>query len=252
MEHHVFAVWDFMSLLKALQRQLCCVSIPWSPSDNSLGCRFINEIVLGEESDEDGHGGYASHFELYRGAMARFGASTKSVDRLLTNLRAGLSLQQALNNAEVSQPIQRFIGHTFEVIEAGDPCRLASEFTFGREDLLPDIFQRIVDEIDRETSGDWPSSSITYCGTSNWTVMNTGRWRLDLSLICAATILPSGRPPKMQLSPRSNRASHYGTRLRPAWREGLIFGCHCQLAWQCLKHFASPLSGLSVFHRRLH
>jgi hypothetical protein len=153
MQHHVFAVWDFMSLLKALQRQLCCVAVPWIPSASPLGSRFINEIVLGEESDEDGHGGYASHFELYREAMAKFGASTAPIDRLLMNLRTGLSLQQALKNAEVSPPIQRFIDHTFEVIASNDLCRIASEFTFGREDLLPDIFQRIVDEIDRETKG---------------------------------------------------------------------------------------------------
>ena len=153
MEHHVFAVWDFMSLLKALQQRICCVSVPWLPNEHVLGSRLINEIVLGEESDEDGKGRYASHFDLYHRAMTTFGACTEKIDNLLCRLREGCSIQLSLQNAEVGQPIQRFLGHTFEVIESHDLCRMASAFTFGREDLLPDVFQRIVDELDQETAG---------------------------------------------------------------------------------------------------
>src|SRR5271163_1223723 len=76
MEHHVIAVWDFMSLLKALQRRLCCVEVPWLPAADPLATRFVNEIVLAEESDDDGQGGFVSHFGLYRRAMTRCGADT--------------------------------------------------------------------------------------------------------------------------------------------------------------------------------
>jgi hypothetical protein len=75
MEHHVFAVWDFMSLLKVLQRRLCCVEVPWLPAAEPQGSRFINEIVLAEESDDDGRGGFSSHFELYHRSMKQCGAS---------------------------------------------------------------------------------------------------------------------------------------------------------------------------------
>jgi hypothetical protein len=153
MEHHVFAVWDFMSLLKALQRRLCCVEVPWLPTADSLGCRLVNDIVMGEESDEDGRGGFASHFELYHRAMIRCGANTVAIDGFLSELRRGQTVVLALASAEVPACAQRFVRRTFEIIEGGDLCAIASAFTFGREDLLPSVFQRIVDELNVKASG---------------------------------------------------------------------------------------------------
>jgi hypothetical protein len=148
MEYHVFAVWDFMSLLKALQRRLCCVEVPWTPPANPSLCRALNEIVLSEECDDDGRGGYASHFDLYRTAMLRCGAKTGIIDRFVEQLRAGSNVASALAAAGVPAPVQDFVRHTFAVIDGGDVCAIASSFALGREDLLPDVFRRIVDELD--------------------------------------------------------------------------------------------------------
>lgn len=153
MAHHVFAVWDFMSLLKALQRRFCCVSVPWVPASDSASARLVNEIVLGEETDDDGRGGFASHYELYRRAMHGFGADTSQIDRLVRDLAAGSSLDEVLRGAEVDDAVRAFVRHTFAVIESGDWCAVAATFTFGREDLLPDVFQKIVDQLDAETGG---------------------------------------------------------------------------------------------------
>lgn len=153
MEHHVFAVWDFMSLLKALQQRTCCVDVPWIPSRSSFASRLVNEIVLGEESDEDGEGGYASHFELYHCAMRQCGASTAKIDEFLAAIRQGKAVPAALQIASVAPPVVRFVAHTFEVIESDDLCAIASAFTFGREDLLPGVFRRIVEELNAETHG---------------------------------------------------------------------------------------------------
>jgi hypothetical protein len=153
MEHHVFAVWDFMSLLKALQQRVCCVSVPWLPPADFAAARLVNEIVLGEESDTDGRAGFASHFDLYHRSMRGFGASTARIDRVLELLRDGRAVSSALQLAEVGKPVERFVGHTFEVIATNDLCRMASAFTFGREDLLPDVFQKIIDRLDEQTAG---------------------------------------------------------------------------------------------------
>ncbi len=102
MEHHVFAVWDFMSLLKTLQRLVSCVDVPWLPGNDALGCRFINEIVVAEESDSDGQGGFASHFELYRRAMKQCGANTTVIDGFLNALREGQPLPAAANAKRIA------------------------------------------------------------------------------------------------------------------------------------------------------
>jgi hypothetical protein len=153
MEHHIFAVWDFMSLLKELQRRLCCVAVPWLPSADPLATRFINEIVLAEESDEDGKGGFISHFGLYRQAMIKCRANTATIDRFLVELRQGRPIPASLEAVGAPECVCRFVKQTFAFIEEGNPCSLASAFTFGREDLLPGVFQRIVNKLNTTIGG---------------------------------------------------------------------------------------------------
>lgn len=77
MQGHVFAVWDFMMLLKQLQRKLTCVDKIWLPPKSNNTARFINEIVVGQQTDVHPDGkNHASHFQLYLEAMREVGADT--------------------------------------------------------------------------------------------------------------------------------------------------------------------------------
>ena len=151
MESHVFAVWDFMSLLKALQRKLTCVDLPWLPSHHPAA-RFINAIVLEEESDEDGKGGHLSHFELYLNAMLAGGADTRRVQTFCDLLRRGDSLSEAMTRAEVGDAERDFMRTTFEFVTAGRPSEIAAVFAFGREDVIPDMFRQFVHALCQESS----------------------------------------------------------------------------------------------------
>jgi hypothetical protein len=152
MEAHVFAVWDFMSLLKALQRGLTCVEVPWVPSATPESRRLVNEIVLGEESDIY-QGKHVSHFELYRMAMERCGASTVAIDRLLFLLGDGADLHEAVRGCRAPDDAKHFVRDTFHVITEGKLHSIAAAFTFGREDLIPDMFKGFVRDLNRDLAG---------------------------------------------------------------------------------------------------
>jgi len=147
MEHHAFAVWDFMSLLKALQQKLTCTQIPWMPVGNANTRYLINEIVTGEESDVDQQGNRTSHFELYLKAMQQAGSSANAIQFLFAELKAGKNIDDALVSADIPDAARKFVQHTFEVIATNAAYLQAAVFTFGREDLIPDMFISMVKEI---------------------------------------------------------------------------------------------------------
>jgi len=150
-ESHVFAVWDFMSLLKSLQIQLTSVSLPWMPVGTADTRYLINEIVTGEESDLDQAGNRTSHFELYLQAMEQMGASTQKIQSLLSALRGNKQIDIAISESDLPDSVKAFLAYTFEVVQRAPVHVQAAVFTFGREDLIPDMFMRILDQLHAET-----------------------------------------------------------------------------------------------------
>ena len=143
MEHHVFAVWDFMSLLKSLQQELTCVNVPWIPTGATGSRRLINDIVLVEESDEL-NDGFISHFELYLRGMTESGASTAAIDAFISCLRDGRAVPSSLEAVAAPKPSADFVRATWDFIEDAPVHCKAAAFAFGREDLIPDMFDQVV------------------------------------------------------------------------------------------------------------
>lgn len=147
MKHHVFAVWDFFSLLKRLQREVTCVTTPWHPRRLPEHGRFVMEIVLAEETDEDLGGGYTSHFELYRRAMDECGADTRPIDAFVARIEEGIEPIEALRDDAIPESVKSFVTHTLDIALNGSPAAVAASFCHGRENLLPDVLGALRESI---------------------------------------------------------------------------------------------------------
>ncbi len=140
MDHHVFAVWDFMSLLKALQREITCVEIPWYPSKYSKKLvRLINEIVLGEESDQLPNGDYCDHFTLYIEAMKEVGNDPSFyLDQIFSQ-----------DFSKTAPEVKSFVDFNIDLAYSKSAHKIAGAFFFGREKLIPDMFTGLLNELNK-------------------------------------------------------------------------------------------------------
>lgn len=150
MRYHVFAVWDFFSLLKRLQREVSCLDVPWLPKGMSNHARFIGEIVLAEESDEAIGSGYISHFELYLDAMDEVGANRSATDGFCASLATGRDPFEALTSLGLPDFVVDFVSGTLSVALEGQPHEVAASFCHGRENLLPDVLTGVRDGLGSE------------------------------------------------------------------------------------------------------
>jgi len=147
MQHHVYSVWDFMSLIKYLQAVVAPTGFPWAPTGDGGVRRFINELVLEEESDATHvEGEFSSHFELYLRAMEEIGADTGPV-RAFVDTAARAGIETALAMPEVPAPSRAFTATTFRFLEHNQPHQVAAALALGREHIIPGMFRSILARI---------------------------------------------------------------------------------------------------------
>ena len=147
MEHHLYSVWDFMSLIKYLQSIIAPTTYPWLPQGDGSIRRFINELVLEEESDETNIAGeFSSHFELYLKAMGEIGADTTPASGFIRAVKEE-GIDAALNSVSVPAPSRIFTSKTFAFIRQNKPHQVAAALALGREHIIPCMFRSILERI---------------------------------------------------------------------------------------------------------
>ncbi len=147
MEFHIYAVWDFMSIVKSLQNFICPSTYPWRPNKYSKNgiAHLINEIVFSEESDVDENDNYFSHFDLYVSAMHDVGADSSNAMNFIEKFEL-----HEHNLLEAPKESFKFIQNTFNCIKSNKLSNIAAIFTYGRETTIPDMFSKILSKIDEK------------------------------------------------------------------------------------------------------
>jgi hypothetical protein len=136
-----------MSLLKRLQQDMTCIRVPWFPADNARAARLINDIVIGEETDVAPDGSYVSHLDLYRRAMRDIGASTFQFDRFCSLAQVGVPVEVALARIDAPPHVRAFVAHTMSLANSGSTEEVLAAFFYGREDIIPDMFRRLLNTL---------------------------------------------------------------------------------------------------------
>jgi len=166
MESHVFAVWDFMSLLKRLQRDLTTTTLPWYPVDQKYkkASYLINSIVLGEESDTLPNGDIMDHFSLYLKSMEEVQASRERIDSFMAGTRETLSrLKPEASLSEIAAACMHpsiqafendFVAFNLQLSLRGKIHEVAAAFFFGREKLIPEMFTNILHSFNEQLNLD--------------------------------------------------------------------------------------------------
>lgn len=146
MAHHLFAAWDYMSLVKYLQDRIAPARVPWMPTGDPGPRSLINRLVADEESgifDEAGAPS-GSHFEQYCRAMDEVGAD-KAMSRRFLDRVAEQGIDAALYSDLVPLPARYFTETSFCFIREDKPHVVAAALAFGRENLVPEMFRKFRD-----------------------------------------------------------------------------------------------------------
>jgi hypothetical protein len=88
-----------------------------------------------------------SHLALYLGAMRDIGASTRQFEKFRSLVLVGVPVEAALARIGAPQYVQAFVAHTMALANSGSTEEVSAAFFYGREDIIPEMFRRLLDTL---------------------------------------------------------------------------------------------------------
>jgi pyrroloquinoline quinone (PQQ) biosynthesis protein C len=86
---------------------------------------------------------------MYLDAMHKAEASTESIKLFIKQIQHGTDVFLVLAKSDLPESVKLFLNFTFTLLEKGKAHEIAAAFTFGREELIPDMFTSIITEIQK-------------------------------------------------------------------------------------------------------
>ena len=84
--------------------------------------------------------------------MKQIGANTSKIDKFIYDIKQSEDYRDCINNYDLAEEIKDFLNFTFDTIESRETHKIAAAFTFGRENVIPDMFIEIVRGLNKENS----------------------------------------------------------------------------------------------------
>jgi hypothetical protein len=150
LEYHVFFVWDQMSSLKAMQKDLTCMNVPWVPKRSPQTRKYINELVLNAEGNDLISETVLSEYESYLELMRESDADSSSIERLEKSINRGENFKDLLDHLDMPKVVKSYLDFTYKTIESKDAHKIAANFVFGKQSLIPHRLVKLLNELNKK------------------------------------------------------------------------------------------------------
>ena len=89
---------------------------------------------------------------MYLDAMDQIGAEKEDIEIFIIDIKSGKKINPTIHGLSIDHAVKDFLQFSFEIINTEKSHQIASAFTYGREDIIPDMFISILKELDPENN----------------------------------------------------------------------------------------------------